>query len=258
MPALPFNEVLVHLLSQQVMPTSLTHKQLSALPSAMRRASFYSAQTMLEDYLQEAQVAVESLINPKEDLEGVTVGLTPATAREELRNTIRRLGYRPGATDKGIQDLSSDARINLVTRTNTEMAQGAGRWIRQNDPAEIDDYPALELYRASQSMEPRDWSTRWALAASRSGDRAAYDALMRHGVMAALNSSPIWQALGDGAGGYRDSLGNPYPPFAFNSNMRTRGVEREQAEALGLISPEAKAQIPAFDFESLVTRTLTA
>ena len=54
----------------------------------------------------------------------------------------------------------------------------------------------------------------------------------------ALKTSPIWQALGDGAGGFRDTLGNPYPPFAYSSGMAWVAVDRETCERLGLSGPE--------------------
>ena len=52
--------------------------------------------------------------------------------------------------------------------------------------------------------------------------------------MAALKASPIWRELGNGAGGYRDTLGNPYPPFAFGSGLDWTPVGREEALAMDL------------------------
>lgn len=54
--------------------------------------------------------------------------------------------------------------------------------------------------------------------------------------MIALKDSPIWAALGDGAGDYTDTLDNPFPPFAFNSGMDWRDVPRAECEELGLIA----------------------
>jgi len=62
--------------------------------------------------------------------------------------------------------------------------------------------------------------------------------------MIALKDSPIWQALGDGAGGYRDTLGNPYPPFAFSSGMAWRGVRRERCIEMGLIGENEQPGVP--------------
>jgi hypothetical protein len=46
--------------------------------------------------------------------------------------------------------------------------------------------------------------------------------------MCALKTSPIWQALADGAGGFEDTLGSPYPPFAFGSGMAWVNVRRSE------------------------------
>ena len=62
--------------------------------------------------------------------------------------------------------------------------------------------------------------------------------------MIALKSSPIWAALGAGAGGFRDTLGNPYPPFAYGSGLDWDDVERERCEELGLIGPGEVARVP--------------
>ena len=59
--------------------------------------------------------------------------------------------------------------------------------------------------------------------------------------MVALKSSPIWQALGDGAGGYRDTLGNPYPPFAYNSGLDWSDVDAEECAELGLSTDDARS-----------------
>ena len=53
--------------------------------------------------------------------------------------------------------------------------------------------------------------------------------------MIALKSDPVWQTIGDSTL-FPDALGNPYPPFAFNSGMWVRDVSREDAIALGLMA----------------------
>ena len=65
----------------------------------------------------------------------------------------------------------------------------------------------------------------------------------------ALKSSPIWAALGNGAGGFKDTLGNPYPPFAYSSGMGWEDVDRETAEQLGLVKPDD--ELAALNGESL-------
>ena len=75
------------------------------------------------------------------------------------------------------------------------------------------------------------------------------------GDFVALKSSPIWQALGDGVGGFKDTLGNPYPPFAFGSGMGWTDVSADDAASLGLEThpqaPATRHQAPISQFAGL-------
>lgn len=261
-----FVEAVSHLASKQLLPTSLDSAGLQQLSAAVRRQSLFSAQTTLTDYLQEIKDVISSVVDPKqvtrigEDGQPlpltVTEGFNPASAREALRNKLRELGYAPEDGQEGtIQDLSSSGRINLVVATNTDLAHGAGAFIQQNSNEDVVDlWPALELVRFEDRDEPRDWPMRWRIAAQVAGDALAAAALELHGKMAALKSSGIWQALGDGAGGFLDTLGNPYPPFAFRSGMWTEEKDRDEAIELGLIQEGESAAPAAFDFSSLFSK----
>jgi hypothetical protein len=59
----------------------------------------------------------------------------------------------------------------------------------------------------------------------------------------------VWQKLGDGAGGHKDTLGNPFAPFAFGSKYGLREVARDEALLLGVIKPTddpIKAMVRAY------------
>jgi hypothetical protein len=252
-----FREAVQALARRQVMPTSLDSAGLSQLSAGLRRQALFSARTTLVDYLDEVKRAVGSILDPQEVArEGaarpVQEGLDPATARLQLRAELARLGYAPGEKEaEGITDLSSDARIDLVVKTNVQLAQGAGDFVRQNDPDLVELWPAWELYRLEEKDTPRDWEMRWRIACQVANDPKAAAALELHGRMAALKSSGVWQALGDGAGGYLDTLGNPYPPFAFNSGMWTQEVDRMEAEELGLIGEGESAAVNGLDLSAV-------
>lgn len=265
----PFIEALTHLQKKGLLPTSLTSAQLRQIDAAVRRQSIFSAQTTMRAYLGKISATVESIINPQQVLrEGatqtVTEGYNPATARAALRSVLQFYGYQPADGEEGsIKDLASDGRLNLVVRTNTQLAQGAGAFIRQNlDQGVVEEYPALELVRYEEREHPRQWSgdeegddkalgsefaSRWMQAAQTANDPDAARVLSDSGRMVALKSSGIWQALGD----FEDGLGNPYPPFAFNSGMWTEEVSRADAVDLGLIDKDESAQPADFDLASL-------
>jgi len=256
---IPFREAITHWLAKKPLPTGLDSAGIAQnIDAAVRRQSVFSAETTISDYLDKIQSTVESIINPKQvEREGqdltVTEGLNPATARESLRNALRDLGYTPSEGIAGtIKDLSSAGRLNLVVKTNTELAQGAGKFVQSNLNEDVLDlYPAWELVRYEEREKPRDWEERWRIAAQVAGDPEAAACLELNGRMCALKSSDIWQQLGDGAGGYDDCLGNPYPPFAFNSGMWTDDVSREEAEEMGLLEKGEKAEAAGLDLASL-------
>ena len=131
-------------------------------------------------------------------------------------------------------------------------------WRRIFDQARIDEFPALEFKRVYDREVPRgykrgpdgvllplpgdDWPSRWHAAAKESGDVAAARILQETNRMIALKSSGIWQALGNGAGGYDDALGNPFPPFAVDSGFDVDETSCEEAEKLGLLGKAEKAK----------------
>ena len=244
----PFREAMRRNAVRRVMPTGLGSAELQRLNADVLRSSFFSARTMYEDLLTRYQRGIDALLSPRRvtriDPElGVEVsvneGLSEAELRTEIKLMLDRLGYAPDEEIAGtIQDLRSDGRINLVIKTNMQIAQGYGAWRQGMDEGAIDAFPAFELVRVQDAHEPRDWRVRWDAAGRAVSDWDALRCRANHGRMAARKDSPIWQALGDGAGGFEsDALHNPYPPFAFNSGMDVDDVSLTEAIELGLIQP---------------------
>ena len=174
--------------------------------------------------------------------------MNAATAKEQLIGVLSQIGYDTTADDDKLANPVSERRLNLILETQREMAANAALIASQN-AGTIDQFPAWNLTRLAGRRVPReDWPARWNAA----GNSVGWDGAYRHVYngdgadfgFVALKSSPIWQALGDGAGGFTDTLGNPYPPFAFSSGMSWLQVDRETCERLGLIEPGSSAGIP--------------
>lgn len=128
---------------------------------------------------------------------------------------------------------ANESRIDFVVKTQRRMAQGLAQLASQT-PGQIRRYPAWRLVRGGTRRVPReDWRARWDAAGSATGWQGAC-----RDDFVALKDSPIWAALGDGAGGFRDAIGNPFPPFAFGSGMAWQRVSREEAAALGLVEED--------------------
>ena len=256
-----FSEAVKHLAAKGLMPTGLDSEGIRKMDAALRRRAFYSAKTTNADLLGKYKELIGSIVEPKQETRilpvgptlPVTVGDNPASVRAKIKLFLGENGYVAAEGEEGtIKDLSSDARINLVVKTNVELAQGAGLFVQSNlDEDVVDLWPAWELVRYEEKDKPRDWEQRWKIAAEVCGDAKALACMVNEGRMCALKSSEIWQALGDGEGGYTDTLGNPYPPFAFNSGMWCDDVRRSEAEELGLIEEGEEVEGAKFDFGSL-------
>lgn len=245
MPTPTFKEALDKLTSRREVAADLTTAQWAEVPLALRERAFFSARVTNAQLLQGLKSRVETLLKPetklREDGTPYTAGIDPATARLEIKELLKSIGYQPAEEDRGtIKDLSTDARINLQLKQNVESAQGHGNWIQGQQEGVIDAFPAQELYRLEAREEPRDWPTIWNNARGELGDATtAPDARI---AMVALKSDPIWTAI--------SAFGVPWPPFDFNSGMWVRDVDRARAEELGLIEPGEAATGDAEEFNA--------
>lgn len=162
--------------------------------------------------------------------------LRPQEAERRLKETLRDLGYSPEGGFPGknggvppakpgdIRDLSSSRRIQLIIDTNVKRARSMGQVAASENPMTLMSLPAWKLTRTGARKKPRgDWNRRWAAAGAKCGWKGACKRQM-----IALKTSPIWQALADGAGGYDDTLGSPFPPFAFGSGLAWVSVGRRE------------------------------
>ena len=130
---------------------------------------------------------------------------------------------------------ANEPRIDLIVKTQRRMAQSLGQLVAGSTPGQLRRYPAWRLVRGGTRRIPRDdWDRRWIAAGSETGWQGAC-----RDDYVALKDSPIWAALGQGAGGFRDAIGNPFPPFAFGSGMTWERVSRDECAALGLVEEDA-------------------
>ena len=161
-----------------------------------------------------------------------------AKAMELLMEELGRMGHSP-LDGGGLTNPASIKRLDLIVNTQRGMAASVARMNAQTEGV-LHQFPAWELTRVSGRAMPRsDWPARWAAAGASCGfEGALQDRFM------ALKDSPIWQALGDGAGGYRDTLLNPFPPFAYGSGMGWVAVARAECIALGLIEGDEEVGRP--------------
>lgn len=201
---------------RSILPTTLSSVEIrDALePSIIERATL-SARMANAEVLQTIDEITAAIINGQMDL---------ATGKLRLLDELRAIGYMPELGAAGtIKDFTSDARIDLIVRTNASIARGYGQFIQGQSPGILDAYPAQELFRLRARKKERGWPSRWEEVDGK---------LVDGGRMIARKDDDIWRRLGSA---FPDSLGNPYPPFAFNSGMWVKDVSRTDAVELGVI-----------------------
>jgi hypothetical protein len=207
---------------QTILPTSLGSAELERISADILERSLFSARTMNAEYLQKVSDVLDRYLRGELDL---------ATARLELKQKLAEIGYAPAPGDEEtLRDLSSDERINLVIRTNAEMARGYGTWLQGQQAPILDRWPAQELYRAFNRKVPRNWIKRWSDAGGE----------FYGGRMIALKNTDLWIRI--------SRFGTPYPPFDFNSGMWIKDIDRETAMSLGLIDRDTQIAPQTRDF----------
>lgn len=205
---------------KKLMPTSASSAQIQQLAPEIRERAFFMARVNHAGMVAKTDHVIAAALGDGTD------AINPATARAELKIHLQSIGYDPDnpltgfepAKAGSLRDLSSDARLNLVLDTNLKMAHGYGQFEKANDPDILDAFPCWELYRLESRKEERAWHSRWVAAGGK---------LYGSGRMIARKDDSIWSNLGP--------FGLPYPPFDYNSGMWTEEIDRDEAEALGVI-----------------------
>lgn len=255
--------VIANLQKDGKLPLQLPQSTIDEISKSMTKYFGDIAKEKIGEFAEKAkEVAEETLKTEQAVREGesltVTEGGSPATARSLLTEFLE---------GNGVANIGETMNMDFFLRIPREVAIGAGQFMAQNyDETRIDEFPALELVRVYGRKVPRgsekdpagpengwdDDDGRWQAACEESGDEDAAKVFEETGRMIALKSSEVWQALGDGAGEYEDTLGNPYAPFAFNSGMDTNEIDRDEAEELGLLDKGEEAEPADVDFGDLL------
>lgn len=257
------------------MPTLLTQTQRGAIARSLQRQAGAISQRELDEILTEIERGLLNQLNPRQVprtiIEAgvrktitVTEGFNGAATRTYLAGVLNDFGL-PGLTDSGW--------LEFALQTATSVAHGAGAWVQDNlDPEVVSAWPAYEFRRRFTVEVPRgfkrgkdgallpdpdnSWPTRWAAALDEATpkdddvarSRAAFRATQR---ILALKSCDAWVKLGQGAGGYSDTLGNPFDPVAFNTGFVHASVGRRDCELLGLLEPGAPVVGAPIDLDTL-------
>lgn len=237
------------LAEKAIVGSVLNSAEWSQVPIALRERAFFSATVeklrLLQRMQDRVQTAADMLRRPGMGTDG---GDGAFQTREKFIAEMQQLARDEGLDPRGlgnsaaygtIRDITSERRLKLIWDTQTQSAQEFARWKAEQDSDVLDAYPAQELVRVETRLHPRhDWSERFDEAGG----------TLRDGRMVALKNDPVWTKI--------SRFGTPWPPFDYGSGMGLRDVSREDAEALGLLSPGERVQPMEKDFNSGVAASV--
>jgi hypothetical protein len=224
----PLPEAVARLGKRTPIGARLSSAEWARVPRALRESAQFSA------HVESARLltAIQEKLRRRLDWESEAVANGQALVdRSSFIADLRQIAKEEGIQTAGpeaagtVRDIRSAKRLGLIYDMQTRQAAEFARAKMDMDPDLLDEWPAYRFVRVESRSQPRgDWPARWDRAAAEVGFAGvARDA------MVALKTSPVWAALSE--------FGNPWPPYDYGSGMGRVDVDRDAAEALGLIKP---------------------
>lgn len=225
-----FQEAIDSRKARALLPTNLSSQELQRIRPGVTEAATFSAKTNNARHVQKIADVIDKMQKP-------VGGIDPATAMQELRNSLKDLGFDPQTGSKSITNLGSDQRLRLIVDFNNTRARALGQHAQRQNATSLRLWPAQEFYRAEDRVEIRDWPAIWK---ANGGEFFPGASDYTEGRMIALINDPIWEAI--------SVFGVPVAPFDWGSGMDVRPVDRAEAEDFGLIDPNEQVNPEEIDF----------
>lgn len=200
------------ILQKALVGSKLDSSQWNQIQAGFRNRAFFSSRIANVNILAAMRDKVREYSEGETDISKI---------RMKIREDLQTLKYDPQGDRGTIHDLFSQARLDVIIKTNVAQARGYMQYAEGMSPGAFAAFPAQEFTRIAHRRNQRqDWPQRWAKAGGKTYG----------GRMIALKDDPVWERL--------SVFGNPFPPFDWGSGMGVLDVDRKTAIQLGLISDE--------------------
>lgn len=200
------------ILQKALVGSNLDSSQWNQIQAGFRNRAFFSSRIAEVNILAAMRDKVREYSEGETDISKI---------RMKIREDLQTLKYDPQGDKGTIHDLFSQARLDVIIKTNVAQARGYMQYAEGMSPGAFAAFPAQEFTRIAHRRNQRqDWPQRWAKAGGKTYG----------GKMIALKDDPVWERL--------SVFGNPFPPFDWGSGMGVLDVDRKTAIQLGLISDE--------------------
>ena len=206
------------LMNKVLVGTPLSSAEMADLKAELLVRGFFSSRIESMRFLQRAQDSIGDYLagNVKTLPDGQTLLATGGRAAfvDQMQKFLAREGVQRG--DGSLTDITSHSRLALIFDFQTHQAGEYAYWKSGMDENVLHEFPASRFIREKSVKEPRL-------------NHAQFEGQVF------LKTDPIWWTT-------ISQFGLPWPPFAFGCGHGIADVDRDEAEALGLIKPGQRLQ----------------
>jgi hypothetical protein len=232
---IPFAEAIAKLIRRDITPSARDTFLWSRQPAAIRERAFFSSRIESARVLQSMRDYLADFLLADRAIE--SHGGLRATGRSQFVADMREIAIREGlgridpATGKidpniredDLTDPRSIRRLQLIFDTQTESAQEYGYWQQGQDPDILDVFPAQRFIRIRPVLSPRPY-------------HAANEGAIRR-----KDDIQFWLSM-------NLDFGVPWGPWGFASGMGVEDVDRDEAEAAGILRKNEQVRPASKDF----------
>lgn len=222
----PFLEAVEKWLPRALAAAKLTSVQWKIVAIDIKQRAFFASRVANAQWLQAAKdFFSDYLTAAREVLPNGEIALKAGSRAQfvvNMQEKARQMGIgQLGKT--AITNLQNENRLKLIFEVNQKSAYDFANYQQGIDPDVLNFYPAQRFIRVSQVKEPRPWHEEHKGEVHRKDD------------------VEFWRSMN------RD-FNVPWGPWGYNSGMDVLDVDRDEAEALGLVSPHERLSPPAVAF----------
>jgi hypothetical protein len=220
---IPFEEALDKLGRRSVIGSRFSSSEWRDVPVQLREQAFFSSRVESARVLQRAKDALGDFLKENREVvgqrpDGTDIVALKTGSRQQFVGMMQDFLKREGIErDNGsLTDITSERRLGLIFNTLTQQAQDYGYWKQGMDPDVLNEFPAQRFVRVVEVQEPRNAHTEF--------EDQVY-----------LKTDPIWKRI-------NADFGVPWGPWGWGCGHEVEDVDRDEAEALGLIGPGQKLE----------------
>jgi hypothetical protein len=225
---MPFLEAVDKWMPRALAAANLTSAQWKLVAIDIKQRAFFASRVTNAQWLQSSKnFLTDYLTAAREVLPNGEIALKAGSRAQfvvDMQEKARQMGIgQLGKT--AITNVQNESRLKLIFDVNQKSAYDFANYKQGIDPDVLEAFPAQKFIRVGHVEEPRPWHEENIGTIRRKDDTA------------------FWVSMN------RD-FNVPWGPWGYNSQMDVLDVDRDTAEAMGLVQPGERLQPPPVAFNN--------